>query len=113
MEQIQIQIHLYNCAKINNANNSPYITFVSTDSTASILKPTKNTICRESCFTIASLLIPVWLKHQLQNTSGVFTIRENITFLKNCEINNNTNLETGFIEFLSLYQDKTLNQLKN
>jgi hypothetical protein len=108
--QIQIQIHLYNCAKINNANNSPYITF---DSTASILKPTKNTICRESCFTIASLLMPSLLKQQLQNTSGVFTIRENITFLKNCEINNNTNLETGFIEFLSLYQDKTLNQLKH
>ena len=111
--QIQIQIYLYNCAKINNKNNSPYITFISSISSDSsdssissdssdssfILKPTSDTICRESCFTLAPL-IPQWLKHQIQNTSGVFTIRENMEFLKKCEINNNTILSTGFREFI-------------
>jgi hypothetical protein len=100
MEQslYQIQIHLYNCAKINNDNNAPYIAF--TEANALQLKATTKTMCREPCFTIGHLNIPQWLDKQLINTSGVFTIRENIEFLKNCTINNNTVLKTGFSDFL-------------
>ena len=96
---MELQLTLYNCAKINNKNNAPLITI--TDQLAVNLKPTLNTICRESCFTINQSLLPLWLKQQLENTSGVFTIRENIDILKECEINNNTKLRTGFTEFLS------------
>jgi hypothetical protein len=97
---MELQLTLYNCAKINNKNNAPFITI--TDEMAIKLKPTLNTICRESCFTINQCLLPLWLKQQLENTSGVFTIKENIEFLKLCEIDNNTKLKTGFSEFLSL-----------
>ena len=95
----QIQIHLYNCVKINNNNNSPYITFTEAD--ALQLKATTKTMCREPCFTIGHLNIPQWLDKQLINTSGVFTIRENMDFLKSCTINNNTVLKTGFTDFLT------------
>jgi len=96
---MELQLTLYNCAKINNKNNAPFITIA--DEVAVNLKPTLNTICREACFTINQSLLPLWLKQQLENTSGVFTIRENIDILKQCEINNNTKLKTGFAEFLS------------
>jgi len=96
---MEMQLTVYNCAKINNKNNVPFITI--TDQMAVNLKPTLNTICREACFTINQSLLPLWLKQQLDNTSGVFTIRENIDILKQCEINNNTKLKTGFAEFLS------------
>jgi hypothetical protein len=96
---MDLQLTLYNCVKINNKNNAPLITI--TDEMAVNLKPTLNTICREACFTINQSLLPLWLKQHLENTSGVFTIRENIDILKECEINNNTKLRTGFTEFLS------------
>lgn len=97
---MELQLTLYNCAKINNKNNAPLITIA--DEMAVNLKPTLNTICRESCFTINQSLLPLWQKQQLENTSGVFTIRENIDILKQCEINNNTKLKSGFAEFLFL-----------
>jgi hypothetical protein len=98
--ELQLQLTLYNCSKINNKNNAPFITIA--DEVAANLKPTLNTICREACFTINQNLLPLWLKQQLENTSGVFTIRENRDLLKICEIDNNTKLKTGFTEFLSL-----------
>ncbi len=94
----QIQIHLYNCVKINSHNDSPYIAF--TEAVALQLKATTKTVCREPCFTFGHLNIPLWLDELLLNTSGVFTIRENIEFLNCCEINNNTILKTGFSDFL-------------
>jgi hypothetical protein len=97
---MELQLTLYNCANINNKNNCPLITLA--DESALILKPTNDTICRESCFTINQCALPLWLKQQLDNTSGVFTIRENIGLLKMCKINNNTMLTTeiGFTEFI-------------
>ena len=96
---MELQLTLYNCVKINNKNNAPFIKI--DDEVAVNLKPTLNTIFREECFTLNQSLLPLWLKQQLENTSGVFTIRENIDILKECEINNNTKLRTGFTEFLS------------
>jgi hypothetical protein len=77
---LQIQINLYNCQYKNNA---PTLTLIR--ETLEILIPTNRTICREACFTINETGLPSNIKQLLQNTSGVFTIRENKDFLNACE----------------------------
>lgn len=79
-EQMQIQIHLFNCSK--NKHNTLILTLIR--ETVELLVPTTRTICREACFTINETNLPLYLKQRLQNTSGVFTIRENEEFLNSC-----------------------------
>jgi hypothetical protein len=78
--QIQIQIQLYNCKYKNNA---PTLTLIK--ETLELLVPTNRTICKEACFTINETDLPSNIKKILQNTSGVFTMRENKEFLNACE----------------------------
>ncbi len=78
--QIDIQIHLFNCKYKNNA---PILTLIR--ETLELLVPTNRTICKEACFTINETGLPLNIKALLHNTSGVFTIRENKDFLNACE----------------------------
>lgn len=82
-EQLQLRIHLFNC-KDRNKNTNILLTLMK--ETVELLIPTTRTICREACFTIDETNLPLYLKRQLHNTSGVFTIRENSDFLNSCNI---------------------------
>jgi hypothetical protein len=77
---LQIQLNLFNC---KYKNNTPALTLIR--ETLELLVPTNRTICKEACFTINEIGLPVNIKKRLQNTSGVFTIRENKDFLNACE----------------------------
>lgn len=83
-EQLQIKINLFNC-KGKNKYSTVILTLMK--ETVELLIPTNKLICREACFTIDETNLPLFLKNRLQNTSGVFTMRENKEFLNSCNIN--------------------------